>query len=169
MRHLGIIAALSVGLSFAVAGGALAASAPVCKDTAGKVVACPSTPAKAAKAPKASKAPKPAKTTMAAPATKPIACRDAKGQITKCPTAPAAKPVAAAKPAAAAPAARMASAKPARAPRGTKTASAASTIPTHPVAGAPSGATAKCKDGSFSMAKSHAGSCAGHGGVANWI
>jgi hypothetical protein len=36
-------------------------------------------------------------------------------------------------------------------------------------AGAPSGATAKCKDGSFSMSKQHSGACSHHGGVASWL
>ncbi len=31
------------------------------------------------------------------------------------------------------------------------------------------GATAKCKDGSFSHAKGHAGACSRHGGVGKWL
>lgn len=31
------------------------------------------------------------------------------------------------------------------------------------------GATARCKDGSYSHSQHHSGSCAGHGGVANWL
>lgn len=31
------------------------------------------------------------------------------------------------------------------------------------------GATAKCKDGTFSHSKTHTGSCSGHGGVASWM
>jgi hypothetical protein len=31
------------------------------------------------------------------------------------------------------------------------------------------GATAKCKDGSFSHAKGHAGACSRHKGVAQWL
>ena len=175
MRHLGIVAALAIGLSFAAAGGTLAKAA-VCKDAAGKIIKCPAktpatatAPAKTATKTTATKTTaKPAKVASAAP-TKPIQCRDAKGQITKCPPA-AAKP--APKTAAMAPAAKAAPAaktvKTARAPRGTST-KTASIIPTIKTPGAPAGATAKCKDGSFSMAKSHAGSCAGHQGVANWI
>ncbi len=34
---------------------------------------------------------------------------------------------------------------------------------------APSGATAKCKDGSYSMSKHHQGSCSHHGGVASFL
>ena len=35
-------------------------------------------------------------------------------------------------------------------------------------AGAPEGATAKCKDGTFSHSKTHTGACSHHGGVAEW-
>ncbi|KAF6706239.1 DUF3761 domain-containing protein [Enterobacter hormaechei] len=31
------------------------------------------------------------------------------------------------------------------------------------------GATARCKDGSFSHSKQHSGSCSRHGGVAQWL
>jgi hypothetical protein len=34
---------------------------------------------------------------------------------------------------------------------------------------APAGATAKCKDDSYSTSKSHRGACKGHGGVADWL
>jgi uncharacterized protein DUF3761 len=34
-------------------------------------------------------------------------------------------------------------------------------------AGAPAGATAKCKDGTYSMSKTHSGTCSHHGGVAS--
>jgi len=33
----------------------------------------------------------------------------------------------------------------------------------------PEGATAKCKDGTFSTRKTRAGTCANHGGVAKWL
>ena len=33
---------------------------------------------------------------------------------------------------------------------------------------APEGATAKCKDGTYSRAKQHRGACSHHGGVAVW-
>ena len=33
----------------------------------------------------------------------------------------------------------------------------------------PTGATAKCKDGTYSKAKSHTGACSKHGGVADWL
>lgn len=34
---------------------------------------------------------------------------------------------------------------------------------------APAGATAKCKDGTYSMSTHHSGTCSHHGGVANWL
>jgi hypothetical protein len=33
----------------------------------------------------------------------------------------------------------------------------------------PTGATAKCKDGTYSKSKSHSGACSKHGGVADWL
>jgi hypothetical protein len=40
-----------------------------------------------------------------------------------------------------------------------------------PVAAAsqPSGATAKCQDGTWSFSQHHSGTCSGHGGVARWL
>lgn len=76
------------------------------------------------------------------------------------PAAPAAAPKAAA---ASAPAAAPAAAKPsamaksAAAP--TATASASD----------PAGASAKCKDGTYSHSKHHSGTCSKHGGVAEWL
>jgi hypothetical protein len=34
---------------------------------------------------------------------------------------------------------------------------------------APQGATAKCKDGTYSHAATHRGACSRHGGVAEWL
>jgi hypothetical protein len=34
---------------------------------------------------------------------------------------------------------------------------------------APAGATAKCKDGSYSFSQHRSGTCSGHGGVAQWL
>jgi hypothetical protein len=36
-------------------------------------------------------------------------------------------------------------------------------------AGAPSGATAVCKDGTYSTSKVHTGACSHHGGVSQWL
>jgi hypothetical protein len=36
-------------------------------------------------------------------------------------------------------------------------------------ASAPSGATAKCRDGSYSFSQHRSGTCSGHGGVAQWL
>jgi Protein of unknown function (DUF3761) len=33
----------------------------------------------------------------------------------------------------------------------------------------PTGATAKCKDGTYSKSKHHSGTCSSHGGVAEWL
>ncbi len=45
----------------------------------------------------------------------------------------------------------------------------AGVAPSMAAASAPSGATAKCKDGSFSMSKHHSGSCSHHGGVTTFL
>ena len=34
---------------------------------------------------------------------------------------------------------------------------------------APKGATAKCKDGTYSMSQHHSGTCSHHGGVSDWL
>jgi hypothetical protein len=34
---------------------------------------------------------------------------------------------------------------------------------------APAGATGQCKDGTYTMSKTHSGSCSHHGGVAKWL
>jgi hypothetical protein len=42
--------------------------------------------------------------------------------------------------------------------------------PAHTESGrAPSGASAQCRDGSFSFSQSHRGTCSHHGGVAKWL
>lgn len=65
---------------------------------------------------------------------------------------------------AAAPASKPAPAKPA-------TGSTSSPqIPTaRAPAGAPAGATAMCKDGTYSTSKVHTGACSHHGGVSEWL
>jgi len=42
--------------------------------------------------------------------------------------------------------------------------------PAHTESGrAPTGATAQCRDGSFSFSQSHRGTCSHHGGVNKWL
>ena len=42
--------------------------------------------------------------------------------------------------------------------------------PAHTVTGAaPTGASAKCRDGTFSFSRHHSGTCSHHGGVAMWL
>jgi hypothetical protein len=58
---------------------------------------------------------------------------------------------------------------PASAPKNTPPPpSAPKAAPKSSAAGAPEGATAKCKDGTYSYAKGHSGACSHHGGVAEW-
>jgi hypothetical protein len=71
-------------------------------------------------------------------------------------SAPAAQPAPAA---AAAPAATAA--KTSTATKSAPTAAASNTDPT--------GATAKCKDGTYSKSQHHSGTCSSHGGVAEWL
>ncbi|MEI6352807.1 MAG: DUF3761 domain-containing protein [Candidatus Nomurabacteria bacterium] len=41
--------------------------------------------------------------------------------------------------------------------------------PSYSSNGIPAGATAKCKDGTYSFSQNHRGSCSRHGGVSNWL
>jgi Protein of unknown function (DUF3761) len=42
--------------------------------------------------------------------------------------------------------------------------------PAHTVSGAvPPGASAQCRDGSYSFSLHHSGTCSHHGGVSNWL
>lgn len=152
------------------AGAAMAKTAP-CKDPNGKFIKCPAaaaaTPAPAMKTPAASPAP------MAA--AKAARCTDAKGKFIKCgaASAPMAASASMAKPPMAAAPAQVAKAPPAPmaapAKPAMKMASAKAVTPTASSAGAPAGATARCKDNSYSMAKGHSGACSRHGGVASWL
>src|SRR5438128_6671768 len=38
-----------------------------------------------------------------------------------------------------------------------------------PATVAPAGATGQCKDGTYTMSKTHSGACSHHGGVAKWL
>jgi Protein of unknown function (DUF3761) len=71
---------------------------------------------------------------------------------------------ASAAPAAAAPAAAAATPAPA------KSSAAAKSAPTAPASNTdPTGATAKCKDGTYSKSQHRSGTCSSHGGVAQWL
>jgi len=76
----------------------------------------------------------------------------------------------------AAPSAPAKEAAPATAPATSKATSAAGTAATAPAASAktssntdPTGATALCKDGTYSHSKHHTGACSHHGGVSQWL
>jgi hypothetical protein len=76
---------------------------------------------------------------------------------------------------------QAASASPSRAPvTASRTATARTTAPAKTAAaqelptvaapaGAPAGATAMCKDGTYSTSKVHTGACSHHGGVREWL
>jgi hypothetical protein len=66
----------------------------------------------------------------------------------------------------------MAAAAPAPAAPATaaKTATASKSAPTAAASNTdPAGATAKCKDGTYSKSQHHSGTCSSHGGVAEWL
>jgi hypothetical protein len=66
----------------------------------------------------------------------------------------------------------MAAAAPATAAPATaaKTATASKSAPTAAASNTdPAGATAKCKDGTYSKSQHHSGTCSSHGGVAEWL
>ncbi len=74
---------------------------------------------------------------------------------------------------AATPAAASAPATPAAAasaPAAAKSATVSKSAPTATASNTdPTGATAKCKDGTYSKSKHHSGTCSSHGGVAEWL
>ena len=151
------------------------ANKAACKTAAAK-------PAKAAPAPKAKEAkaaaPKAAKTAQAgkaAPAAKPAAkpavkqaandrhydcskAGNANKAVCKGAATAAAKPAPAAKPVP----------KPAAAPKAAP-ASKAAPATASGVNNIAAGATAQCKDGTYSHAKNHRGACSRHGGVGKWL
>jgi hypothetical protein len=72
----------------------------------------------------------------------------------------------------AAPAAAPAAATPVAAPAATaaKSTTAAKSAPTATAGNTdPTGATAKCKDGTYSKSAHRSGTCSSHGGVAEWL
>jgi hypothetical protein len=92
-----------------------------------------------------------------------------KGGATAVPAAAAAPAAMAApaKPKAAAVAAPAAAAAPAAMAAPAKPKAAAAAMPASTTA--PAGATGQCKDGSYTMSKTHSGACSSHGGVAKWL
>ena len=82
-------------------------------------------------------------------------------KTTAAPAAPAASASAAASTPAAPAAGTPAAAKSSTASKSAPTATASDTDPT--------GATAKCKDGTYSKSQHHSGTCSSHGGVAEWL
>jgi hypothetical protein len=145
----------AAGLAFVLttsAGGVSAATH--CKDASGKFAPCPA----------------PAAATTAR-------CKDAAGKFVKCPSV--GKPAKAAAATTALPLSALPKHKTAGLTGAQPKAQAAATsavpaaakasLPTLSRAGTPPGATAQCKDGSYSMSKTHSGSCSGHGGVAAWL
>lgn len=117
----------------------------------------------------------------AADSTNPTACKDGTtstatgkgacsghGGVQKASkTKPAADTAAATTPAAPAAAAAPVAAAPAAA---AKTSTATKSVPTATAGNTdPTGATAKCKDGTYSKSQHHAGTCSSHGGVAEWL
>jgi hypothetical protein len=90
------------------------------------------------------------------------------GGVLKTPKSkPAAASTTAAPPAAAAPAT---SAPAAGTPAATKSPTATKSAPTATAGNTdPTGATAKCKDGTYSKSQHRSGTCSSHGGVAEWL
>jgi hypothetical protein len=139
----------AVILCLALAGGAAEAKSTKCKDATGKPIACP-----ASSAPPAPKV-VPTKTAAASSAkpAKPSKPSLLSGILAKHPVAGTPPPKAVAGgPAVSGPV--VSGAPKSSAPAGGP---------------APTGATAKCKDGTYSFSKTHSGSCSHHGGVANWL
>ena len=80
------------------------------------------------------------------------------------------EPAAAPKAKSAAPVAAPAAGTPAAAPKArTASAPAKSSTPTAADPSSPEGATARCKDGTYSHSQQHAGACSHHGGVGQWL
>jgi Protein of unknown function (DUF3761) len=113
-----------------------------------------SLPAWAADSPAAAATPTTCKDGTTSAATGKGAC-SGHGGVQKTATKPAASADSAPAAAAAAPAAKTSASKSA------PTATAGNTAPT--------GATAKCKDGTYSKSQHHSGTCSSHGGVAEWL
>jgi Protein of unknown function (DUF3761) len=103
------------------------------------------------------------------------ACSDHGGVQKTAKTAPATAPTPAASTAATAPAATPApsgasQSAPAATTAAKSTPSASKSAPSAAAESTdPTGATAKCKDGTYSKSQHHSGTCSHHGGVAEWL
>jgi len=92
------------------------------------------------------------------------------GGVQKASTSTAAAPAAGAAPAAAAKPAPAAATPAAAAPAESKASTPSKSAPTTTAGNAdPTGATAKCKDGTYSKSQHRSGTCSSHGGVAEWL
>ena len=117
----------------------------------------------------------------AAPATAATQCKDANGKFVKCPpkstpkatpaVAPAARNYDCSKPGNANKTACKGAAAPKVTPPKPKLAAAPAASPSKGAGtnmAGPQGASAKCRDNTYSHSKTRTGTCAGHGGVAQW-
>jgi uncharacterized protein DUF3761 len=153
------------------------ASAQTCRDAQGHYMKCPAATSTTTTAKTASKTTtaNPPKAAPAPSAAKSERCRDASGHYVKCGAAGATP----ATPAAATPAPAQ---KPTTTTQTTTTKTtgtkatgtkATGTKTTSSVASGgdtnPAGASAKCKDGTYSHSQTRSGTCSRHGGVAQWM
>jgi len=182
MSHLvkWLPAILGAGLIFATPAQAKDASKPrtydcskpgnktkaACKTAASKA-ATPAAPATTAKAATPAKPAAPATATASKPARNYDCSKAGNANKAACKAAVSGTP---AKPAAsaAAPAPAPKAAPAATKPTATKPAAPAPAATTSTAAG-PNGATAQCKDGTYSNSKTHSGTCSHHGGVKTWF
>lgn len=143
------------------------AKAAACRDDKGHFVKCPTTAAPAKPAPKA--------------AASPARCRDAKGHFTACPGTTASSPATASTPAPSAKSSSPAQSGRCRDAQGhfmkcgsvaappSATAKSSPTSATGLPKSRPAGATAQCRDGTYSSSQHRSGTCSHHGGVATWF
>jgi hypothetical protein len=133
--------------------------------------AAPAAPATAAPAPASSSTPTTCKDGTSSSATGKGACSGHGGVQKATKSKPAAAATTGSAPAAPAAAASAApAATTAAAPAAAKSSTASKSAPTSPASNTdPTGATAKCKDGTYSKSQHHSGTCSSHGGVAEWL
>ena len=142
--------------------GACSGHGGVQKATKSSTTEAAPAPAAAPAAPAASGGPTTCKDGTTSSATGKGACSGHGGVQKAAKTAPAASPAAAAPAPAATPA--PATTTPKSTPTATKSAPTVTAGNTDPT-----GATAKCKDGTYSKSQHRSGTCSSHGGVAEWL